>query len=179
MAGKRLSKRDFVQLEVRRLRACDYFKAGWSQADVARELEVTPAATCHWHRAWQVGGAGGLKARAGKPGRKSKVETQGWIKGLESALEKSPEPGFRTWTLDRAADVIWRQTGIRYHRGHVWRLMRQNNLELSRRNKLTVGRGEGGAHGDTGGVKLCIRRCGRPSQPESRFCRECSSAFRT
>ena len=34
--------------------------------------------------------------------------------------------GFATdlWTLDRVAEVIETQTGVRYHPGHVWKLLR-------------------------------------------------------
>jgi len=47
-------------------------------------------------------------------------------------LEQALLAGARThgydtdlWTLARVAQVIWQVTGISYHPGHVWRLLRQ------------------------------------------------------
>jgi transposase len=186
MSAKYPSSRDFCELEARRRRAADLFRAGWSQAAVARELGVTPAATCHWYRAWRVGGADDLKARAGKPGRKPKVAVHGWIKGLASALEKSPKgDGFRSWTLDCVVQFIWRHTGTQYHRGHVWRLMRRHNMVLRGKPSVECGRQSVGAPikpPQEGAaqvlVELCIRRCGRSRQPGSKFCRECLASYR-
>ena len=42
--------------------------------------------------------------------------------------EKGPKAnGFPTelWTLARVADVIEQVTGVKYHPGHVWRVLRQ------------------------------------------------------
>jgi len=44
------------------------------------------------------------------------------------ALEKGPKAnGFPTelWTLARVAEVIDKVTGVKYHPGHVWRVLRQ------------------------------------------------------
>jgi len=39
--------------------------------------------------------------------------------------------GFGTdlWTLPRIAEVTWRLTGVSYHPGHVWRLLRRHHWE--------------------------------------------------
>jgi len=47
---------------------------------------------------------------------------------VERALEKGPKAnGFPTelWTLARVAEVIERVTGVKYHPGHIWRVLRQ------------------------------------------------------
>ena len=50
---------------------------------------------------------------------------------MERALARGAEAnGYATdvWTLSRAAEVIQRLTGVSYHPGHVWYLLR-NQLE--------------------------------------------------
>lgn len=47
---------------------------------------------------------------------------------VERALARGPRAnGFSTelWTLARVAEVIERVTGVRYHPGHVWRILRE------------------------------------------------------
>ncbi|MDQ3543945.1 MAG: winged helix-turn-helix domain-containing protein, partial [Actinomycetota bacterium] len=46
---------------------------------------------------------------------------------VDRALREGPRVhGFATdlWTLDRVATVIEATTGVRYHPGHVWKLLR-------------------------------------------------------
>jgi transposase len=42
--------------------------------------------------------------------------------------------GFDTdlWTLPRVAEVIWRLTGVSYHQGHVWWLLRRHGWSPQR-----------------------------------------------
>ena len=54
---------------------------------------------------------------------------------IERALRAGPRvAGFRTdlWTVPRVAEVIERLTQVRYHPGHVWRLLRGLNGSLPR-----------------------------------------------
>ena len=54
---------------------------------------------------------------------------------VEQALRAGPRvAGFSTdlWTLPRVAEVIERLTQVRYHPGHVWRLLRGLNGSLPR-----------------------------------------------
>ena len=47
---------------------------------------------------------------------------------VEKALERGPKAdGYPTelWALTRVAEVIEATTGVRYHPGHVWRVLRQ------------------------------------------------------
>jgi transposase len=64
---------------------------------------------------------------AGRAGRLRKLSPAELVR-IEAALEKGPPAnGFSTdlWTLARVADVIEAVSGIRYHRGHVWRILRE------------------------------------------------------
>jgi transposase len=113
-------------MEARRMRAADLFSKGVPQADIGRELEVSHQTVSDWHEKWAVGGKQALK-RAGQPGRPPKVSEADLTK-VARALEKGPKAnGFPTelWTLCRVAEVIEKVTGVKYHPGHVWRVLRQ------------------------------------------------------
>jgi transposase len=119
-------RRDFAGLEQRRLEAARMFAHGATQAEVARTFGVSPQAASVWYRRWHDGGEAALQAagRAGRQPRLSAAELQ----AVDQALRKGPEAfGFDTdlWTLARIAAVIERLTGVRYHPGHVGRLLRR------------------------------------------------------
>jgi transposase len=46
------------------------------------------------------------------------------------------------WTLARVAEVIQRVTGVRYHPGHVWRLLRELGWTRQRPARRAVERDE-------------------------------------
>ena len=70
---------------------------------------------------WQRGGTSALKA-AGRAGRIPRLSSA----GLTGRCVRAAVHGFATdlWTLDRVATVIEATTGVRYHPGHVWKLLR-------------------------------------------------------
>ena len=111
-------------MEATRMRAADLFTKGVSQADIGRELGVSHQTVSDWHKLWKVGGKKALK-RTGAPGRPRKV-TDAELAKVERALEKGPRAnGFPTdlWTLARVAEVIEETTGVKYHPGHVWKVL--------------------------------------------------------
>jgi transposase len=117
--------RDFDGMEQRRKRAARLFARGVSQADVARQLDVSRQSVSRWHADWQTGGANALKA-AGRAGRLPRLSAA-QLKRIDQALRQGPRAhGFGTdlWTLERVAAVIEAQTGVVYHPGHVWKLLR-------------------------------------------------------
>ena len=125
LAGSPAARRDFEGMEKRRKRAARLFDRGATQADVARELEVSRQSVSRWYADWRAGGTKALKAagRAGRMPRLTKVQ----LRQIDRALRKGPQAhGFGTdlWTLDRVAQVIEAETGVRYHPGHVWKLLR-------------------------------------------------------
>jgi transposase len=121
----RMAGRDFEGMEQRRKRAARMFARGVAQADVARELGVSRQSVSRWYADWQRGGSQALKA-AGRAGRLPRLtETQ--LGEIGRLLRQGPRAhGFATdlWTLDRVAAVIEAETGVRYHPGHVWKLLR-------------------------------------------------------
>ena len=53
--------------------------------------------------------------------------TEAQLHQVERALRRGPRAhGFGTdlWTLERVATVIETETGVRYHPGHVWKVLR-------------------------------------------------------
>lgn len=101
------------------------FKAGTKQAEVARVLGVSRQSVSRWYKDWENAGTKGLKA-AGRAGRKPKIST-GDLNRIDMTLRKGARAnGFSTdlWTLRRVAKVIEAITGIQYHQGHVWRILR-------------------------------------------------------
>jgi transposase len=128
-------------MEQRRMRAADLFAKGLAQADIGRELEVSHQTVSDWHEKWAAGGKAALK-RTGQPGRPAKVNAFDLAK-VERALEKGPKAnGFATdlWTLARVAAVIERVTGIKYHPGHVWRVLRQMGWSRQRPARRAIER---------------------------------------
>jgi transposase len=102
------------------------FAHGATQAEVARTFGVSAQAASVWYRRWRQGGEAALRGavRAGRRPRLSAAE----LDAVKQALGKGPQAfGFDTelWTLARIAAVIEQLTGVRYHPGHVWRILRR------------------------------------------------------
>src|SRR6266511_1801519 len=78
-----------------------------------------------WHARWLAGGRAGL-AGPGRWGRPSRLTDRDWRRVERALLDGAEAHGFDTdlWTLPRVAEVIWRLTGVSYHPGHVWWLLR-------------------------------------------------------
>ena len=127
MQTKPRERRDFEGLEKRRKDAARMFKAGTRQADVARALGVSRQSVSRWYKDWEKAGTKGLKA-AGRAGRKPRISPRD-LKKIDTALLKGARAnGFNTdlWTLRRVAKVIEAIIGVRYHQGHVWRILRDS-----------------------------------------------------
>lgn len=126
-------RRDFHGMELRRAHAARLFKAGKKQAEVARELGVSRQSVSRWYSKYRRGGAKCLKG-AGRAGRKPKLNAK-QMRRVDVALRRGARAHeFQTslWTLPRVALVIERITGIKYHPGHVWRILQQLDWSLQR-----------------------------------------------
>lgn len=119
-------RRDFDGLEARRRHAGRLFAAGrLSQAEIARKLGATPTSVSRWHATWRRDGMAGLR-KAGRAGRMPRLDSVD-LQLVDKALrEGAVASGFSTelWTLPRVARVIEEVTGVHYHPGHVWRILR-------------------------------------------------------
>jgi transposase len=110
----------------RRQRAWELHQAGWWSKDIAAALGVSEASVSQWLTRGRAGGVDALQSRP-RPGAPPRLtaEQRAEIPGL---LARGAETyGFRgdVWTAARIAEVIWRTFGVRYHRDHVSRLLRQ------------------------------------------------------
>lgn len=126
-------RRDFQALEERREQAAKLFRAGEVLAAVARRLRVSRQSASRWYRQWRKGGVAALRA-AGRAGRKPKLDR--WqLPQIDRALRQGARAhGFGTdlWTLPRVATVVERLTGVRYHPGHVWKILGAMEWSLQR-----------------------------------------------
>ena len=113
-------KRDFEALEKRRFKAFGLLNKGLSEAEVARRVGVHRQSVNRWAKQIEEQGKTGLK-KAGRAGRKSRL-SEADLKRLEIGLKRGPEAlGYETnlWTLERVAELIERNCGVKYHPGHV------------------------------------------------------------
>lgn len=123
--GVKRDAQQLAQLERRRFKAARFFEQGLSQAEVARRLGVHKQSVNRWHQAWKNKGAQGLR-KAGRAGRRARLQPA-QLAQLRQGLKDGPEAlgyGSGLWTVWRVADLIERQTGQKYHPGHVWRILR-------------------------------------------------------
>jgi len=120
-------RRDFEELARRRRQAARLFTKGETVlASVARQVKATRQSVCRWFQQWKRGGVEALRG-AGRAGRKPRI-TPAQLRRVEKALRQgAPHHGFSAelWTLPRVATVIERVTGVRYHPGHVWKVLGQ------------------------------------------------------
>jgi transposase len=119
-------KRDFAALERRRLQAAKLLRRGLAEAEVARRVGVHRQSVNRWRKALAAHGVRGLK-HPGRAGRKPRLGAPE-LRRIERALKRGPEAlGYRTnlWTTGRVAELIEQECGVRFHPGHVWRILRQ------------------------------------------------------
>jgi transposase len=135
--------RDRQAFEHVRMQAGVLFAAGRSQAEVARTLGVARQNVSRWHARWRHGGLQALASR-GPTGPSPRLSDQ-QRQALEGALRQGARAhGFDTdhWTLARITTVIQRLTGVAFHPGHTWKLLRRMGWRLQRPARRAVERDE-------------------------------------
>ena len=136
-------RRNFVELEQRRMEAARLLEAGINQSEVARRLGVHRQSVIRWQRALARAGRAGLK-KAGRAGRKPKLSGQ-QLAEIEHTLKEGPESmGYATglWTLARVRKLIEQQYGVRYNPSQVWRILRKLNWSCQRPSGRALERDE-------------------------------------
>jgi transposase len=112
-------------MERRRMRAVDLFEQGVIPAEIARQVGVSHQIVSDWRTVWRQAGRDGLRA-AGRAGRRPKLNSE-QLAEVEAALSAgAAASGYANdlWTLPRVAEVIERVSGVTYHPGHVWYVLR-------------------------------------------------------
>jgi transposase len=123
--ARQRATRERAARQARRQRAAELFAQGHTQAEVARELEVSRQSASRWYEGWRAEGTKALQSR-GPTGRRPKVADD-QLEAIEQALlEGAQAHGFATdvWTLDRIAVLIQGLTGVALSNPSVWRLLR-------------------------------------------------------
>jgi transposase len=108
------------------MRALSLEHEGWSQRAIAEALGVSKAAVSQWLAAAEGDGPDALRSHPA-PGPLPRLTVR-QKRLIPEFLWHGPEAyGFRgqVWTCARIALVIAEEFGIRYHKGHVSRLLRE------------------------------------------------------
>jgi transposase len=112
--------------EWRRMRALSLKQEGWTQRKIAEALDVSAPAVSHWLALAERSGVEALRSHPG-PGRIPRL-TLAQKRLIPEFLWHGAEAyGFRgrVWTRARIALAIEEEFGVRYHKGHVGRLLKE------------------------------------------------------
>ena len=126
-------RRDFDALEKRRLGAIRWFGEELNNSEIGRRLRVCNQTVSRWRKQYRAGGKAALR-KAGRAGRQRLLRATDEQR-LVGLLRQGPERlGYETplWTCDRVAHLIEDEFGVRYHAGHVWKILRQMNWSPQR-----------------------------------------------
>src|SRR5580658_3848452 len=141
------TKRDLEGMEQRRRQGMRLLAQGLSQAEVARRCAVSRPTTLRWEQQRQsVRNAAWKRRPLGRPPKLGPSDKQQLEKAL---LQGAQAHGFlnELWTLPRVAELIHRQSGVRLHPGHVWRVLGRMGWSVQRpegkaaqRDETAIGR---------------------------------------
>ncbi len=112
--------------EERRKRAWTLKEQGWRQKDIAEALGVSEGAISQWLKRGRAGGVEALGAHPPKGvAPRLTAEQKAQLPQLLARGAEASGFGGDVWTARRVAEVIHRTFGVRYHRDHVGRLLRE------------------------------------------------------
>ena len=102
----------------------DQVHAGQNLSAVARAVRASGSSVFRWYQTYQSKGLRGLRPQP-TPGRPPKLSESQKSKLVQVLLKGPLAAGYGTdlWTLQRVAEVIDQQFGVRYHPCHVWKLL--------------------------------------------------------
>lgn len=112
--------------EWQRLRALHLKQQGWRQRDIAFALGVSEVSVSRWLACARQDGIAALRTRSA-PGPVAKLSLQQKRLIPEFLWHGAEAYGFRgeVWTCARIALVIEEEFGVRYHKDHVGRLLKE------------------------------------------------------
>jgi transposase len=126
-------KQRLEKLRKRRRKAVELFEQGERQATVAHILRVSRQSVSEWWLAWQNHDTKKLNGAA-QAGRKPRLQAEQLALVERELLRGATAHGYETdlWSLPRIAKLIADLTGVSYHPGHVWKILRQMGWSLQR-----------------------------------------------
>jgi len=136
-------RRDFYALERRRLEALRLLQQGLKQSEVARRLRVGCQSVARWAALDRAGDERALR-QAGRPGRQPR-RSERQRAGLEQRLLGGPQRfGYDSswWTSERVAHLIEQEFGVRYHPGHVGKILVSLGWSCQRPTRRSLERNE-------------------------------------
>jgi transposase len=135
-------KRDFKELEKRRLKGGRLLARGVAQSEVARQLGVTRQTVAAWERRLAEGGSDALKR--GELGRPRQLDAAQERELGEVLMAGAVAAGYPTelWTLPRIGKVIAERCGVEYSIGHLWHLLRRMGFSCQKPEKRATQRNE-------------------------------------
>ena len=112
--------------EARRLQALELQAKGWKQNVIAEALGVSAGAVSQWFKKAAEKGKNALRHTPppGKPARLSPTQKEELVEALLAGPESYGFSG-QLWTSKRVAWLIQCKFGVKYHRAHVSRLLRE------------------------------------------------------
>lgn len=131
------------QLQKRRSHAIQLWKSGQRPATIARALSASRSSVGRWIQTYKRAGKKALAAQP-IPGRPAYLSAKQKQK-LEQVLLQGPlAAGYQTdlWTLARIAKLIQHHFGIRYHPGHVWKVLQRLNWSCQKPERRALQRDE-------------------------------------
>jgi transposase len=113
-------------LEWRRFRALHLRQEGWPVYDIAEARDVSRVSVSRWLACVRDGGPDALRAHP-SPGAPPKLSAAQKRLIPEFLWHGAEAYGFRgeVWTRARIAQVIEEEFGVRYHKGHVGKLLHE------------------------------------------------------
>ncbi len=114
------------QLEKRRYRAIRLLRSIKNLSTVARLVHASVSSVFRWQQALAWEGRKGLSAKP-VPGRPARLTTRQKERLIQYLLKGPQSVGYQTqlWTLKRITRLIQRKFQVRYHPGHVWKVLTQ------------------------------------------------------
>ncbi|MGH8227797.1 MAG: winged helix-turn-helix domain-containing protein [Steroidobacteraceae bacterium] len=131
-------------IEARRRQALRLLDEGFSLNEVGRMLGASASSVMRWRDAVDSGGEEALKVRF-SPGRPASLTEMQRKKLVKLLLKGAMANGFSTelWTTRRVASLIEEHCRVRFHRGHVARLLHEMGFSCQKPERRALERDEG------------------------------------
>lgn len=137
-----------AELEARRRLTMRFLQEGKSMAEASRLAGVSYSSVKRWKKACDKGGPEAVASKP-HPGPGSRLSEKQKRQLIDVLCRGARAAGFATelWTLKRIALVVERHFAVKYHQGHVWKVLRSMNWSAQRperrareRNEQTIER---------------------------------------